>query len=189
MPMPIEIPGLAIGPFIGLIIHFFSTVQYGVIYSYDRQIPALRNTFFLCLLVSVLFLGTTIYTAQPTEAAVLWGSRIALLALAWMPLGLILFAADLRQRRAGWIVWLATAWAGAISLALMTIHYPFVVGGPITYTPQIGLYNPAPSSFHLIVEGVCITTAFILAVKMWRVDRSDNSQLGYRRPFSVGLIL
>ncbi len=183
------IPNVSLGPLIGLAIHLFLGFLAVLAWLFGRGLGYLTRLFLFFMAVSFMFLAQVVMGLQLSEGMTIWGGRLAMLSLAWVPVGLLSFSDFLDNRPPGRLFRGLVAFAALASLVSLTVSHPFVITGPLTFQNVSGLYLPTPSPARTILFSINVVIFAVCFWRAWRRPDQEAHQISAGKVFAFGLML
>lgn len=169
-----ELPSQALGSLVGISVSGTLTLLcLGVGLAYRHFRPLVNLSLFF-LGIGVFFLGIVIYRLQVSLPSIMWGYTLILGALGWIPAAWLRTMRSLGAFEARWPERLAAAWGLGITLLLLLVRHPAVLGAPLEYFPPAQAWRPQSWLIRPLVMGGDLAFTVVLMVVLWRRRRKLN---------------
>lgn len=187
--LPHFVPNYSVGPLIGLVVNGLLALLCLVVLITYRSYRPLKFLLLFYVALSAYFLGFTMYGYQFSERSIINWYRLMLLALCFAPVAWVWFACSLQGIRPGPWAWFCLGLALFLSVALLTVEHPLVLGGPLDWQSHAGVWHPQSLIFRPLIYTYDLLVVMVTIILFWFRWWRGPGKPAYVRAILAGLSL
>jgi signal transduction histidine kinase/CheY-like chemotaxis protein len=184
-----QVPAYGAGPFAGASVAAVLCLLCLTIYIIYPRYRPLRSLSLFYLALFAYFVGFFIYVFQASTASILWGYRLMLIGLAWLPVSWVWLTLSLRGEEPGWAAYTILLWATLISLVVLAVNHPLVLGEPLITLERAGVLRPSSLVVRPFIYAVDLMVIVFYIYAYWWRWRPASGLPAYLKALVAGLVL